>query len=300
LPDRTSAITGAFRLELGGQSLPVNSVEGGGAVGVVVTSPSTGGSFFQEKHLAGVRYESIAIGASFGSARPLFELIKTAWQGMPTQNNGAVLRVGANGRPLARREFVKAVIAETIIPKLDGASNSPAFVTVRLAPELTRDVAPPATLPPAGPAPAASLSSNFRLNIAGLDCNRVAKIDSFTVKQRITSQILDNVHYQVDQTPVAPANRLEFPNLRIELASGSAESWRSWFKSFVIDGNSSAMNEKTGTLSFLAPNLSTVLATISFQNLGIFRLEDVPPEGSAEVTRLVAELYCERMEFVSG
>ena len=217
---------------------------------------------------------------------------------MPTQNDGALFRVGANGRPLSRRDFVKAVIAETTIPKLDGASNSPALVTVRLAPVLTRDVAPPATLPPAAPAPAASLSSNFRLNIAGLDCNRVAKIDSFTVKQQAAAATLANVHYETDQTRAAPGNRLEFPNLRIELSNVGAESWRTWFKSFVIDGNSSAMNEKRGTLSFLAPNLSTVLATISFQNLGIFRLEDVPPEEGAEIARVVAELYCERMEFV--
>lgn len=72
-------------------------------------------------------------------------------------------------------------------------------------------------------------------------------------------------HYQVDQIRTAAANLVEFPNLRIELATAFAETWRTWFKSFVIDGNSSAMNEKTGTLSFLAPNLSTVLATIGFQ-----------------------------------
>jgi hypothetical protein len=210
------------------------------------------------------------------------------------------MRVGANGRPLSRREFVKAVLAETIIPNLDGASNSPAYVTVRLAPELTRDVTPPATLPPAGTAPPVSLSSNFRLNIAGLDCTKVAKIDSFTVKQRLAGETLDKAHYQVGAIQTAPADLLEFPNLRIELATVSAESWRTWFRSFVIDGNSSAMNEKTGTLSFLAPNLSTVLATISFQNLGIFRLEDAPPDASAEITRVVAELYCERMELAIG
>jgi hypothetical protein len=60
------------------------------------------------------------------------------------------------------------------------------------------------------------------------------------------------------------------------------------------------MNEKTGTLSFLASNLSTVLATISFDNLGIFRLEDAPPNASAEMTRVVAELYCKRMELAIG
>jgi hypothetical protein len=40
--------------------------------------------------------------------------------------------------------------------------------------------------------------------------------------------------------------------------------------------------EKTGTLSFLAPNLSTVLATINFQNVGIFRLEDAPARRKRE------------------
>jgi hypothetical protein len=119
--------------------------------------------------------------------------------------------------------------------------------------------------PPAGPAPPASLSSFFRLNIVGLDCTRVSKIDSFTVKQHLAGGTLDMAHYQVDQIRTAAANLVEFPNLRIELATAFAETWRTWFKSFVIDGNSSAMNEKTGTLSFLAPNLSTVLATIGFQ-----------------------------------
>jgi hypothetical protein len=85
---------------------------------------------------------------------------------------------------------------------------------------------------------------------------------------------------------------LEIAPHRIPTKSATAP----WFRSFVIDGNSSAMNEKTGTLSFLAPNLSTVLATISYQNLGIFRPEDAPPDASAEITRVVEEHYCERME----
>jgi hypothetical protein len=99
---------------------------------------------------------------------------------------------------------------------------------------------------------------------------------------------------------MAEANLLEFPNLRIELAAVSAESCRAWFRSFVIDGNSSAANEKTGTLSFLSPNLAAMLATIRFHNLGIFRLENAPADTSGEVMRVVAELYCERMELAIG
>ena len=39
----------------------------------------------------------------------------------------------------------------------------------------------------------------------------------------------------------------------------------------------------------------TVLATIRFSNLGIFRLESLP-DPTVEVKRVVAELYCERMQ----
>jgi hypothetical protein len=275
-------MTGSFRLELGGQYIAVKSIEGGATVGIVVTSPAVppAASPFREKHLSGIRYEPIAIEAQFGSAPPLFEWIRAAWQGTRAQKNGSAIPVDASGRPLSRREFVNAVIAETTVPTLDSASTNPAYVTVRLAPELTRDVTPPTTLPAAPRPPAPSLSSNFRLSIGGLDSTRVFKIDSFTVRQQ--------------------TNLVEFPNLRVELGGASAESWRTWFRSFVIDGNSSSANEKTGSLSLLSPNMATVLATISLHNLGIFRLENAPANTSEAVMRVVADLYCERMELTIG
>ena len=99
LPATRTVTTGSFMLDLGGQFVPVKSIEGGAAVGVVVGSPA-GASPFREKHLAGVHYEPIAIAASFGSARPLFEWIRTAWQGTLVQKTGAVIRVGARAFPV--------------------------------------------------------------------------------------------------------------------------------------------------------------------------------------------------------
>jgi hypothetical protein len=279
MASKSAATAESFILELEGQSFPVQIADGGAAVGVVVES-SAGMSPFREKHLAGVQHEPcvIVVGSFEVAQKPLFEWVKTAWQGTHAQKSGAMMRVDANGRPASRREFVKAVVAETTIPKLDGSSHETVQFTVNLAPELTRDVTPPATLPPHGPGnPITLISSNFRLRIDGLDCTKVSKIDSFTVTQSATSA-------------------LKFPNLRIELATASAESWRAWFRSFVTAGNSSSANEKSGSLSFLAPNLASVLATVSFHNLGIFRLEKAPADPSGAVSHLVADLYCERME----
>jgi hypothetical protein len=47
------------------------------------------------------------------------------------------------------------------------------------------------------------------------------------------------------------------------------------------------------------PSLSTVLAEIGFQNLGIFRLDPVAPFPSATepLRRVKAEMYCEQLTF---
>jgi hypothetical protein len=271
----SAATTRSFRLELAGQSLPVNSVEGGAAVGVVVNGPSTT-NVFREKHLSGTRFEPIAIEAAFNSARPLFDLVANAWKGTRPQANGALIAADAGGRPVSRREFVKAVVTEATVPTLDGSSRDPAIMTVRLVPQQTSDVAPPMTLPAVPRPPAPSLVSNFRLTIPGLDCTRVAKIDSFTVKPQ--------------------ANVVEFPDLRIELSPVSGATWRDFYRAMVIEGHSTPMDEKTGTIELLSANLTQVVATISLFNLGIFRLDETLPDSTSGQTRLVANLYCERME----
>ena len=65
---------------------------------------------------------------------------------------------------------------------------------------------------------------------------------------------------------------MEFPNLAVTLAESHAQTWQDWFDDFVVKGNNGQDNEKNGSLTFLAPDLKTTLATINFFNLGIFRL----------------------------
>jgi T4-like virus tail tube protein gp19 len=270
--------TEKFVLNLGGESVHVKSIEGGAAACVVVAAAPAAGSFFREKHLSGVRYEPIAITVSTRlTARPLFEWITTAWRGTLARKNGAVLRADSNGTPKIKREFVNAVLFETTVPTLDSASSSFADFTVCLAPEATKDVAPLMSVPPPPIGDDPFLSSNFRLDIADLDCGHLFKIDSFTVRRLPDSGIL------------------EFPNLRVEVGGRSAASWRTWFQS-VVDNPTSAHNEKAGSLSILNHNLTSVLAQINFFNLGIFRLENAP----GSLSHVVADLYCERMDLAIG
>jgi hypothetical protein len=73
--------------------------------------------------------------------------------------------------------------------------------------------------------------------------------------------------------------------------------WAQWLEEFVVQGLNDDAHEKSGVLTYLAPDLGTELATVKLANLGLFRLATAAESsGGAGLPRVVAELYCERME----
>src|SRR5882724_2013853 len=106
-------------------------------------------------------------------------------------------------------------------------------MTVKLAPETvrTKKAAGQATLPPVKAAQEMWLASNFRLEIAGLDCSKVSAIDPFTVRQAGVANPVGEVRDVLKE----PAN-VEFPNLAITLAESAAATWMAWFDDFVVKG----------------------------------------------------------------
>jgi hypothetical protein len=187
---------------------------------------------------------------------------------------------------IRQREFHEAVITETTVSAMDASSKEPGFFTLKIRFQDAQ------TLPPGGTVPAPQrttrqwLQSAFRLELDPLDCSRVAKIDSFTVKQTFLEADRD----------LRPGP-LSVPNLTVTLAEQGAETWQSWFNDFVLKGNSADDREKHGRLSMLAPDLTKVLAHIDLSNVGIYRLA---VEQTEYLPRLVVGLYCERMDFRLG
>jgi len=179
---------------------------------------------------------------------------------------------------------------------MDGSSKEPAYLSVKFSPEYMRYKKASGKLSGSLGKGAQKkwLPANFRLEIDGLDCTKVNKVDSFSVKQSVqTDQIGDARDY------LREPGKLEFPNLRITLAGSGAQTWVDWHDDFVIKGNCGDAQEKSGSLTFLAPDLKHELARVEFNHLGIFRLAPEKPEPQPDnISRLVAELYCERMEFV--
>jgi hypothetical protein len=244
-----------------------------------------------ERHVADFVVEVASLASS-----GLFEWVAASWAAAPPTRDGALLACTSTYTIALERSFDDALIAETVMPALDAAAKSPAVLTVRfVAASSTGTVNPGGKLViPLGKGNVKLwLTSNFRLEIDGLDCTKVSRIDPFTVRRAI-----EPAGGSGDGFVAGP---IDFPDLRIFVSASSIQSWDAWYQDFIVDGLDSDSAERTGAIRFLAPDLKAELARIELTGLGIHRLEPEEDDGgSAQIPRYVADLYCEQMTLIPG
>ena len=294
MPIRTSP-GGHFQLLLDGVACGfLNSVDGGAPVAEVISE--AGPTSFIKKHLGPIKYEPFVLKLGLAMSKELSDWISASWNSNYARKNGAVVTTDFNFVAVSQREFSNALITETTIPALDGASKEPASLTLKLAPEFTR------TSKGSGKVDAAKvnqklwLPSNFKVAIDGLDCTKIRSVNSFTVKQSVASDDIGDARRYLHEP-----GKIDFPNLEITLPETAAKTWFDWFEDFAIKGNNDESKEKTGSIAFLSPNLAEELMRIDLFNLGIFKIEyDRTEAQSDQVATVTAHLYCERMALHVG
>jgi hypothetical protein len=273
----------------------IKSVDGGGVTAEVIHEANSP-SYFVKKHIGPPQYEDFILDVDFSMSKLLFDWVAAAWAGNSKRQNGAIISSDSDFKAIHTQEFFNALLTEFTIPACDGASKKPGYFTIKFVPEYTRNQKGDGSKIPsaAKKSPKQWTPANFQLTIDGLDCKRVMKVDSLTVKQgAVSDEIGDMRDHQKEP------GKIEFPNLKITLPESAAQSWTDWFEDFVIKGNNDESKEKNGSLVFFAANAKDTLATINFFNLGIFRLSRNKAEANTDqVQSVTAELYCEQMEFV--
>lgn len=263
------------------------SFEGGNVYSDVIPDESTGLSF-TKKHIGQPKYEAFSVLIGMSMSDELFDWIAGSWGAQPAKKNGAVLSLDYELDVLQETQFSGALITETSIPVLDAASKEAGRITLKFQTE-TIDTQPGSgKLSLIASKQKLWCASNFRLEIDGLDCTRVSKIDGFTVKQLV--KMASSGSGGVTLVP----GKIEFPDLHVTLSQLGASTWLSWHKSFVVDGNNGETFERNGVLRFLAADLATELSRIELHRLGIARLAPILAKGN-QIPRLAATLYCEEM-----
>jgi phage tail-like protein len=294
-----SYVSGSFFFNLDGVKTGFIKSIDGGAISADVITEAVGTSSFAKKHIGTPKYEDFALQIGFSMSKAVYDWIAASWQMNYQRKNGSIVAADFAHDAKAEREFFNALITETGIPACDAGSKDPSFLTVKFAPEFVR------TKPASGKIQFETskdaqqklwLPQNFKLEIDGLDCTRVNKVDAFTVKQSVSTDSIGGARDYLKEP-----GALEFPNLKVTLPVSAGQTWFDWFSDFVVSGNNGEDNEKSGRLVFLSPNRQTELLEIKFFNLGIFKLtDDTWRSTDDQIARLTAELYCERMEFRVG
>jgi phage tail-like protein len=284
---------GRFALELDGTMCGfLKSVEGGAITAdVIVEEPGT--ATFPKKHIGTPRYEELVLGVDLSLDKLFYQWLADTMAGKSVRRDGSIVAVDSRLKAVSERQFLRALITEVTVPKADAASKEAGFLTVKLLPEVLRARAGSgATTRVSAPKAKSWLPANFKLEIDGLDCTKVAKIEPLTFKVKVSEDQVGEERI-VTKEPTS----METPNLSITLPESASQTWTAWFDDFVVKGLSGDENEKSGKLSFFTPDRKSTLAEVRFFNLGIFRLEPEAKAVDAEtIARIRAELYCERME----
>jgi phage tail-like protein len=298
-----------YGLELNGASMGfVESFEGGNATAdVVVESPAADG--IAHKQLGPVKYEEIVLTCDASMSQAFYNWLAAALNGKPTTQNGAVVAYDSNLTEAWRWNFFNALVSEVGFPALDGSSKDAATLCVKLAADHTRrattSVGKAAATGSLGKVGAkGSLSqkakqswslSNFRLDIDGLNCGSVNRIEAITVAQQFTQS-----EFGAPRSYQRLPSCLQISNLVVTLLDNSnAADFYAWHQSFVIEGNHTQKQEKNGTLELLSANDQDVLFTLQFNNLGIFRLAPFTASSDA-ISQIQAEMYCDQVLFTAG
>jgi hypothetical protein len=270
----------------------------GGSVIADVTSVTSAPDHFARKHIAETHNEDFEVQVGMGLSAGLFDWIAESWGAQPPAHDGAVLSADHQYTVVKERGFQGALIRETTFPSFDAGSKAAGYLTVRFTPRTLLHVTNPGSkLTFGGPKSKQKLwlASNFKLEIAGLDCSKVRRVAPFTVQRPI------EVITQGGGGTTLEAGPIDFPSLRVTFPTVSAQSWVAWHQSFVVDGDNGPASERAGSLTLLGPNMQE-LARIELNGLGIFRLtsDEGDDTGAEQVATMTADLYCEQMTLSAG
>jgi hypothetical protein len=137
------------------------------------------------------------------------------------------------------------------------------------------------------------LCANFRFEMGGLPCSRVATVDAFTWKCAVAQDQIG-----IFREPTKHAAKVTIPDLKVSVSMADYDAWQQAAKSWFIDGNHLAGNEMQGSLILLGPNMKDTIGSVDFKNCGFKKFSKQTLEANSEkIARFDVEFYVEGMTF---
>ncbi|HXY23807.1 MAG TPA: hypothetical protein VEI73_04105 [Candidatus Acidoferrum sp.] len=284
---------GRYTLNLGGQFAgPLNSVEGGNVTADVIAKGP-----LPQKQIPGVKYADITMKCGMGMSREFYEWIIATLAQQIVSKNGAIDGCDFNNRILTRMNWFNALMTQVIFPACDMTLQDPAMMTVRLTPQeiqMTSGNLGSAGQPSGKPGAQVNWSpANFRLEIDGIDCSHVSKIEPVSA-QFFTGPDLT----QAALSTAGASSKKHFSNLVITLPEAQAVSFYQWYRAAVVQGNQSGTQQRPGILEYLTPSRNDAIFALRFRGLNILSFtQAVNTAGSGLVPNVNVQMSCADLGF---
>jgi phage tail-like protein len=296
---RVSAYSAAhFGLELHGMSKlgMFRSIEGGGLKADVMTH-QTGGQYDKWRQLGKPKFEDIKLQVGMSMSEPFYGWIAEFFKGNPVRKNGTIVAADFYYKERARREFTDAMINELVFPKLDANDKNTAYMNVGMSVEdivfKKGDGSTPLVQNQGFDEQKNWKACNFRFSIDGIKgCDRVTKIDSFTIKQTVLEY-----HSGGRRSASKSPSAIEWPQISFYVPEADAEDLHAHFKRRGVGGEVPGLKRLHGTIDAYDNKMESHFQ-IQFFNADIANVTTDKADSSTEEIKLVKfDLYVERMEF---
>jgi T4-like virus tail tube protein gp19 len=247
-------------LSIDGTTVPVRSVDGGGAQVDVAVRPSPSG--VEVKHPAGVRFEPVTLEVGL-DAGGLWDWLRTTFDRTYSRKDLVLHQVDTSGNEVDSLELREALVTDIDVPKLDAGDTGDAWLKVKVQPELVRRGSGSGKSAAAKGKPDPLNPSTARLEVSGIGAvTDLLSVAAFGFRQGVKK-------YPVGKSP---AEHNEPTSLKIEdlvltiadIGKKSGTSFDAWFEDSVIRGNP---EERTAVLTVKSHGGKTL--TLTFTGVGI-------------------------------
>jgi hypothetical protein len=295
MADQRTYTGGRFSLDIDGINVAFVKKFDGLSMEADIVSNDLGPDNFQAKHVGNIKWTpgKATIGAGMGAG--MYNWIKASFDKAQAPKNGTLTAADFNYKAQSQLTFQNAIITSVAFPKMDGASKDAMYLDVEFEAEQVRWAKGDGSNIQGkyGTKQKAWLAANFRFEMGGLPCSRVATVDAFTWKCAVASDQIG-----IFREPTKHPAKVTVPDLKLAISYADHDEWAKKAKSWFVDGHHLEGDEMNGRIVFLGPDMKAELGEVTLHNVGFKKFSDDDAEANSEkIKRFNVELYVEKMEF---
>jgi hypothetical protein len=256
----------------------------------------TGVGHITKKGIANYSHGDFSFSCAMSMGKDLQAWIKASFDNAFQRQDGALIMADFNGEEMRRISFHHALITECSFSNLDAASKDACYVDLKCQAEVVRNAAGKGKVATAlGSRAKDWMCSNFKIEIPGVDCSTVSKVELPKFSQKVAQDAVGHLREQC----YIPTS-LDLSDLTVTFAPGSGgkveDQWVAAAEKWFIGGETLEEKHLNITVTWFAPDQKTILGEITYGGCGWLSLKPGDMERKDGTRVNTAKFYVEEVQ----